>query len=76
MNGILVLTLCNIYNTICIAQPINDVRIQNLDCPTVASEFNVESRKEKGDLVYFASCVPEGEFPKEYFMKSTASIEQ
>lgn len=76
MNCILILTLCNIYNSICVSQPVNDIRIKNLDCPTVAREANLEFRKEKGDFVYFAACVPEKEFPQEMFLKSTASVEQ
>lgn len=76
MNGILILSLCNIYSNICVSQPVNDVRIKNLDCPTLAREANLEFRKEKGDQVYFATCIPENEFPQEMFLKSTASIEQ
>jgi hypothetical protein len=75
MNGIIIITLCNIYTSVCLSQPINEFSVAYEDCPAITNEFNQTSRKNKivDGIVSVASCVPENEFPKEYFYKTTAS---
>lgn len=76
MSSVIIMTLCSIYTSVCISQPIDDYRIDSSKCPEISQRFNTEQRKNKEDLVYFMTCIPKDEFPEEYFQKKTVSIEQ
>lgn len=76
MNSVIVITLCNVLNGACLSMPMQ-TELTTIECPDVVSTFNTEQRKKThlDSVRTIASCVPENEFPMEYFNIKQASYD-
>ena len=77
MNSIVIMTVCNIINGVCLSMPIQP-GLSIAECAPVISQFNTEQRNKVNidQIRIMASCVPENEFPMEYFNIKQASYDK